>query len=515
MPEIKLDDGQFMGHTLRRTDVCLHDRQFTPIPVRPDAAQAKRSDAVDAARYAAGSLARSAMAAQSQLAQNASPVMSLHTMRQAVQGLRQNQAAHAANPPVMYVPKERAQAIKGMLATGTGVVKVPAGTLKDLKAPAPCPRERFKVFQTPYRAGKSWVSKMIQHLKPKPEITQAVVGMDMAALEQRIAGRIGSGLPLPPMGPLKFRRPVAMTLHNPGMDAVEDVEQSYHPLRSAYPHAHVDRAVPAVRVDAQPSFFLDDTVGAALENTIGPVCETKRGTNLANDVRRMRDAVYRPEGLYRPDEYSRQQQQAWSSVTTASIFSSQTIELNKGWELDIRHATGVYRASGRAWVGVFVFGIAMRSGTFTGARGLSPSDADKEQYRLNLRGDTMDSLVFDLFVPCEPEIVTEEWGWGDDMEELQRQREVNAMRDAKAAQTSAGVFTDNKWDQKAKRHKSAVEIRKTQMQIDTEAKQLLARYEKALHERERARQVLYSYAWKALMLAVMECRQLTVEKIHE
>jgi hypothetical protein len=119
-----------------------------------------------------------------------------------------------------------------------------------------------------------------------------------------------------------------------------------------------------------------------------------------------------------------------------------------------------------------------------------------------------------MFVPCEPEIVTEEWGWGEDLDTLHKEKNANAMRDARTSQGQSitNPITQTSWDGKAMRHKTVLEITMTQTAIDIEAHELGQRFARATQQRERARQVLYSYAWKALMLAIVECKQLTVEK---
>jgi hypothetical protein len=297
-------------------------------------------------------------------------------------------------------------------------------------------------------------------------------------------------------------------------DASEDMTGPPHPERTAYEHGRQDRAVPLIRLEATPAFFLNDTVGMAMVNSIGAVCDTKRGKLLAEDVHRMRDAVYRPLGLYKPDTDG-----PWTGdPATSNLFHRQTIHLDKDWDLDIRHATGVYHAGGRTWLGVFVHGMAIRQGQDNTVSAvilpMAPAKKDEEKYWLKHRGQCAPTgLFFDLFIPCEPEIITEEWGWGDDLEELTKAREVNAAEDARANKVSpTQPFPANKWDKKAATHKNARQIDHSQMKIDREARELGNRYMDALKERERARQVLYSYAWKALMLGVMECRQLTVEK---
>jgi len=228
-------------------------------------------------------------------------------------------------------------------------------------------------------------------------------------------------------------------------------------------------------------------------------------------VRRMRAAVYRPLGMYKPDVDG-----PWTGdKDTSSLFFRQTIHLDKQWNLDIRHATGTYNAGGRVWLGVFIHGLAVRASGAGAMRAgqatLSPTDTDEEKYFLMHRGQIEPTgLFFDLFIPCEPEVITEEWGWGADLEELTAARQDNAAKDAKSHAGTA--FPVNKWDRKSMSHKSAREINESQVKIDHEARVLGERYMEALKERERARQVLYSYAWKALMLGVMECRQLTVER---
>ena len=285
-----------------------------------------------------------------------------------------------------------------------------------------------------------------------------------------------------------------------------------HLQRSAYLHANPERAVPLIRVEAQPTFFLDDTVGMALLNSVASVCDTKHGEQLARDVHSLRAAVYRPMGLYKPDL-----DRTWGGKDSdrASMFFRQTLHLDDDWDLDIRHCPGVYQALGRSWLGVFVTGMVNTPADgFGQPRRMAPTANTEGEFFLNHRNPAEPlSLAFDLFVPCEPEIVTEEWGWGEDLETLTKEREVNAAKEARLRDTQSPPFPEAEaWDAKAGRHKSVGQIDLAQLEINREAAWLGERYMVALKERERARQVLYSYAWKALLLAIMECRQLTVEK---
>ena len=483
MNELTLEDGQFMGNTLRRTQVFLASRRFTAIPVKLDAAQAVAVDMGKAQQITQQQLLDAQqLSAQGQQLYPAPPPVTAKQVYQNQQLLNAHvqRAALAASPPIMKVliPNASGQSGHPQLfgPMSSPMKSTPNQTLKRLDTSVSGQKHGKSVIDTSIlERFKQWV----QGTGPEPDVSMAGSVFD---------------------------------------DASEDMTGPPHPERTAYEHGRQDRAVPLIRLEATPAFFLNDTVGMAMANAIAAVCDTKRGKQLAEDVHRMRDAVYRPLGMYKPDTDG-----PWTGdPNSSSLFHRQTIHLDKEWDLDIRHATGAYHAGGRTWLGVFVHGIAVR-GNGTGRDMPNPSNAltpmspntkDEERYFLAHRGQVEPTgLFFDLFVPVEPEIVTEEWGWGDDLEELTKARETNAARDAKANSVEGyEAIPANKWDKKAKTHKNKRQLNLTQIEIDREARVLGERYMDTLKERERARQVLYSYAWKALMLGVMECRQLTVEK---
>ena len=504
MNELTIDDGQFMGHNLRRTQVFLGSRRFIAIPVTLDSAQGSPSGVSlgqmqQAVQGLKNSSSSSSMAQQQMMASQGQappppqpPITAQHALAQRAQ---QQMLSHAS--PNMVLPAGAAPAMNtgqhllDALRYGVGVLKTPAmpplvvdssptGRLKQIDASVSQP-VRSKLESSIYQRFKNFLKPgAVIPVKSTSDIDTYPVHMSGGVFDDAAAS--------------------------------EPMPQVPSPERSAYDHADVTRAVPLIRLEAQPNFFLNDTVGMAMVNSIDSVCDTKHGPELGSDVRRMRAAVYRPLGMYKPDVDG-----PWTgSKDTSSLFFRQTIHLDKDWDLDIRHACGTYNAGGRVWLGVFVHGMAVTatntpSQGFGQPRRLSPTEDNEEKYFLMHRGAIEPTgLFFDLFIPCEPEVITEEWGWGADLEELTAARQDNAAKDAKSHAGTA--FPANKWDRKSMSHKSNREINESQVKIDHEARVLGERYMEALKERERARQVLYSYAWKALMLGVMECRQLTVER---
>ena len=462
MNELRIIDGTFMGYTLRRTQIFLPDRKFIAIPVTLD----KSPVAGPVGEHLGGIGA----------------------------------AGASVSPQQMWGPSSGLTAAMGQNATQALVKQAQQQLLQRaspnmvLSTPCDMPKPGTVTFKrpvTPLAARKSWWQTIKDMMTPGfGQVMQAEI--DCADIEKRVAAQMGTG--------------VHMAMDTAAIPPV--VPRNPHPCHSAYIHCNVEREIPLFRVDAQPAFFLDDTVGKAMVNSIDTVCDTKHGEHLGDDVRAMRDAVYRPLGLYKPDVDG-----AWTgNKESSSLFFRQTVHLDNDWDLDIRHSTGVYQAKGRTWLGVFVHAMAVRNGRVL-ARQLAPTIEDEERYVLKHRGQVQpERLFFDLFVPCEPEVITEQWGWGEDLETLVKAREDNAARDARERGAASVKFPANTWDKKAVAHKSAKQINQTQVEIDHEARVLGERYMDALKERERARQVLYSYAWKAMMLAIIECRQLTVEK---
>ena len=291
-------------------------------------------------------------------------------------------------------------------------------------------------------------------------------------------------------------------------------EVDEHPMRSAFAHADPDREVPLVELTVAPTFYMDGGVDAALGNSIEAVGEAFSDKLVAR-LHELRAAQYKPPHIYRPDTDPTPQQ------ASRSIFTRDTLKLPVAvdggrWVLDCRHALGVYRTNGRAWLGVYLHGVANRSksGSVPWARNLSPGPKDEAGYAATHRGQVDPrSLFFDMFVMVEPEIVTEEWGWGEELEELTKLKSENLNRDLKAENNNAtyGGNRGHAWDNKARNHKTATQLATDVAIQEHRDYELGLQLELASAQRERARKVLYKYAWKALMLAVIECKQLTVE----
>ena len=475
MNELRIIDGTFMGYTLRRTQIFLPDRKFIAIPVTLD----KSPVAGPVGEHLGGIGAAGASVSPQQMWGPSS-------------GLTAAMGQNATQALVKQAQKELLQR-----ASPNMVLPTASDRLKHVSIDSTV---TFKRPVTPLAARKSWWQTIKDMMTPGfGQVMQAKI--DYADIEKRVAAQMGTG--------------VHMAMDTAAIPPV--VPRNPHPCHSAYIHCNVEREIPLFRVDAQPAFFLDDTVGKAMVNSIDTVCDTKHGEHLGDDVRAMRDAVYRPLGLYKPDGDG-----AWTGdKESSSLFFRQTVHLDNDWDLDIRHSTGVYQAKGRTWLGVFVHAMAVRNGRMPMSeagrvpmtRQLAPTVRDEKRYVLKHRGQVQpEGLFFDLFVPCEPEVITEEWGWGEDLETLVKARENNATRDARERDSASVKFPANTWDKKAVTHKSERQLNHTQIEIDHEAQVLGNRYMDALKERERARRVLYSYAWKAMMLAIMECRQLTVER---
>jgi hypothetical protein len=290
------------------------------------------------------------------------------------------------------------------------------------------------------------------------------------------------------------------------------------PLRSAYNHADPQRKVPVIRLDVSPAFYMNDVVEGALSNSIEAVC-SGFGNSLAGRVGELAMAKYEPLGIYKPD-----MQPPSPDFWGSEIFDRNTLPLpanedGSEWVLDVRFATGVYHVNGHDWLGVFVHGIAnaMLPGQNSQAdplaqrRLLMPGSALELDYVIEHRGQVDPrSLYFDMFVPVEPEIVTDEWGWGSELEQLTIDKTKNAMLDP-TADVSPPSYITNAWDRKSKHHKSAAQVAQAQALKEHRDYELSLRIQLATEQRERARRVLYKFSWKALMLAVIECKQLKVE----
>lgn len=447
-----------MGNVVHRTQQLGPNRSFTPIPVIMSPVTIGRADSV---RYVEQPML--------QISDDVADAMRYGT---AIQQWILDAATRVANPPVVG----------------------PTGTLRYMKAKAP----KMVMSATP-RGGKSLWQK-IQGLMHKKSSGMAQADTFPTTYSGAVSRAHAAMMP-------------------DGMQGWEPpAEEPPHTHRSAYRHADPQREVPVIRLDVTPAFYMNDDVDAALENSIAAVC-SGFNDSLAGKVRGLLIAEYKPPaGVYKPDVDP-------TPPREESLFERDTVNLSPSedgteWVLDIRFSTGVYKVSGHEWLGVFVHGIAnaatpaQRSPTdpLGQRRQLVPGSALEEEYQLVHRGQVAPhGLFFDMFVPVEPEIVTTEWGWGDALEQLFIDKTRNAAIDPLGSEP-APAFIDNAWDRKAKHHKTAAQIAQAEALKEHKDYELSLRIEHAQAQRDRARKVLYKYSWKALMLAVIECKQLTVEK---
>jgi len=299
-------------------------------------------------------------------------------------------------------------------------------------------------------------------------------------------------------------------------DMIVNPETDLSPWRSAFEHAGKHRAVPLIVLTPPRAFYTDGGVNDALLNAIPSVCQTDE---LAQRVRDLSTAQPALDRAYYPDQDS--PVQSWLLAKPGSLFESEAITLNEGpdgdrWILALRFAGGVYKVAGREMLGVFLYGVSYPSARSAGR--LAPGPAEEGEYALEHRGvEAPEALHFDMFVPVEPEGVTELSGWGADLEAVQAQRVTNAARSAEGEAFAVtveghGPGSRKHWLRPETRGPIESVVREQEAQIQAEAHNLLALERMEATGRKRARVMLCRFAWKALMVAVLECRQLTIKR---
>lgn len=310
-----------------------------------------------------------------------------------------------------------------------------------------------------------------------------------------------TGLPMPDTGP------DSMPDHVP------------HPERSVYEHASPTRATPVILLTVPPAMFANDRVSAAMENSITAVCgETNADNSLAEMVHSLRDADYTCLRAYRPDTDTPllSHYEAWPK--RHHIFRRNNMQIPElagpMWGLTLRHMTGVFTLAGNTWLGIYIYGLITSADASD--EQLRPHGDTERDYVLEHRGQCAPfSLAFDMFIPVEPQIVTAQWGWGADLETLQAERDALYKRKAEKECIAPPHYSDQRlssWNTKAKRHKTARALQKDRILIQAESRLISEQLVNALSQRERARKVLHKYAWQALLLGILESRQLHVRK---
>ena len=503
MTDYTLPDGQFMGHTVTRMQVLAGDRSFTAIPISwevgpqkpmwgasggiPRAGQA--DDMMDALQYGIG-------VARSQGLSNSSFANAV--------------GAHAAFPAhgaILSTPYQPGKALASQI--------LPSG-------PSAPP---LTISYSPNRAGKSIsLGKMREVVRGMQAHSGPGITVPFKAPKNLTSFNVYSGLSI-----LNESWTIQTHMQRSKEKAWRALDvKAPHPERSAHELSDKMYPVPLLKISVPPVFFSDNSVSAALKNSVDAVCAGTGGrSSLAAMVRNWIRATYRPKGIYRPDIDA-----PISGQITGGLFSRDTIPLlgDAPFEplLDVRYATGVYQLGSRAWLGVFVFGVGTCRTPPSrydplGQSLLSPTEPMKKMWCVEHRGQTdPHTLYFDMFVPVEPEAVTQAWGWGEGLEDILEKQSANTVKEAKDERNkdernkdvpSYRQFAAYPWNRKAREHKSRIELAKAQAAIDLEAYELGQAFKLATEKRERARAVLHKYAWKALMLAIIECKQLTLEEL--